>query len=103
MVCQVSAPAYSYVGLAPQCFEWCLSTIGNARFGGGRGRGDYQDYGPPAEVVEAGIFQHPCEGEVVCKLTNEKVLYRLSSASANAAFFLLVKLLPLVLHPAWHC
>ena len=32
-----------------------------------------QDYGPPAEVVEAGIFQHPCEGEAVCKLTNEKV------------------------------
>ncbi len=23
----------------------------------------------------AGIFQHPCEGEAVCKLTNEKVPY----------------------------
>ncbi len=31
------------------------------------------DYGPPETVVEAGVFQHPCEGEVVCKLTNAKV------------------------------
>ena len=31
------------------------------------------DYGPPAEVIEAGVFEHPCEGEVVCKLTNDKV------------------------------
>ena len=38
--------------------------------GGGRG-----DYGPPSSVVEAGIFQHPCEGEAVCKLTNEKIPY----------------------------
>ena len=42
-------------------------------FGRGRGRDSYQDYGPPAEVVEAGVFQHPCEGEMVCKLSNEKV------------------------------
>ena len=74
-----------------------LKIAGLARFGGGRGRGDYQDYGPPAEVVEAGIFQHPCEGEVVCKLTNEKVVYQPSSASAYAASFLLVYLLQLVL------
>lgn len=26
-----------------------------------------------AEVVEAGTFMHPCEGEVVCKLTNTMV------------------------------
>ena len=32
-----------------------------------------QDAGPPEEVVEAGTFVHPCEGEAVCKLTNEKV------------------------------
>lgn len=38
--------------------------------GGGRG-----DYGPPSSVVVAGVFQHPCEGEAVCKLTNEKVPY----------------------------
>jgi hypothetical protein len=39
---------------------------------GGGGRG-FQDYGPPSEVVEAGAFQHACEGEAVCKLINEKV------------------------------
>jgi hypothetical protein len=32
-----------------------------------------QDQGPPEHVVEAGDFSHPCEGEAVCKLTNEKV------------------------------
>ena len=52
--------------------------------------------------MEAGIFQHPCEGEVVCKLTNEKVLYKPSNAGTYAACCLLVKLLSLVLHPAWH-
>lgn len=26
-------------------------------------------------MVEAGIFQHPCEGEAVCKLTNEMIPY----------------------------
>ncbi|EIE20563.1 Gar1-domain-containing protein [Coccomyxa subellipsoidea C-169] len=51
---------------------------GGGRFGGGGrggGRGGWQDYGPPEEVVEAGVFLHPCEGEAVCKLTNEKVPY----------------------------
>ena len=33
------------------------------------------DYGPPSSVVEAGIFQHACEGEAVIKLTNEKIPY----------------------------
>lgn len=42
------------------------------RFGRGGGRGGY-DEGPPAEVVEAGLFTHTCEGEIVCKLINEKV------------------------------
>jgi hypothetical protein len=42
-------------------------------FGGGRGS---WDAGPPAEVVEAGIFEHPCEGEAVCKLAIEKVRER---------------------------
>ncbi len=41
--------------------------------GGFGGRGGYQDQGPPDHVVEAGTFSHPCEGEAVCKLTNEKV------------------------------
>ena len=26
-------------------------------------------------MVEAGVFQHPCEGEAVIKLTNEKIPY----------------------------
>ncbi|KIZ00737.1 H/ACA ribonucleoprotein complex subunit 1 [Monoraphidium neglectum] len=44
--------------------------------GGGRGGGGYgYDQGPPDSVVEAGSFSHPCEGEAVCKLTNEKVPY----------------------------
>ena len=40
----------------------------------GRGRGP-QDFGPPSSVVEAGVFQHPCEGEAVLKLTNVKIPY----------------------------
>ncbi|KAI8464643.1 MAG: Gar1/Naf1 RNA binding region-domain-containing protein [Monoraphidium minutum] len=51
---------------------------GGRGFGGrggfGRGGGGY-DQGPPDSVVEAGTFSHPCEGEAVCKLTNEKVPY----------------------------
>lgn len=43
------------------------------RGGGFGGRGGYQDQGPPDQVVEAGTFSHPCEGESVVKLTNEKV------------------------------
>lgn len=47
---------------------------GRGGFGGrGGGRGGWQDQGPPESVVEAGHFSHPCEGEAVCKLTNEKV------------------------------
>lgn len=52
---------------------------GGGRFGGGGrfagrggGRGGYND-GPPDSVVVAGEFLHACEGEAVCKLTNEKV------------------------------
>jgi hypothetical protein len=42
--------------------------------GGGRGGGGGYGYdqGPPDSVTEAGTFSHPCEGEAVCKLTNEK-------------------------------
>lgn len=43
------------------------------RGGGFGGRGGWQDQGPPEHVIEAGVFSHPCEGEAVCKLTNEKV------------------------------
>ncbi|KAL3160131.1 hypothetical protein ABBQ32_010905 [Trebouxia sp. C0010 RCD-2024] len=49
---------------------------GGRSFGGGRGGGrGFQDYGPPSEVIEAGIFEHPCEGEAVCKLSIDKVPY----------------------------
>ncbi len=50
---------------------------GGRSFGGGRGggRGGWVDYGPPDTVVEAGVFEHPCEGEAVCKLSNDKVRY----------------------------
>lgn len=47
---------------------------GGRSFGGGRG-GRGMDYGPPSNVVEAGVFQHACEGEAVIKLTNEKIPY----------------------------
>ena len=48
---------------------------GGRGFGGGRGGGGrgWVDYGPPDTVVEAGVFEHPCEGEAVCKLSNDKV------------------------------
>ena len=48
---------------------------GGRSFGGGRGGGGrgWVDYGPPDTVVEAGVFEHPCEGEAVCKLSNDKV------------------------------
>ncbi|OWF50432.1 H/ACA ribonucleoprotein complex subunit 1 [Mizuhopecten yessoensis] len=47
---------------------------GGAR-GGRGGRGGYQDYGPPAEVMELCHFVHPCEDDLVCKCTNQKIPY----------------------------
>lgn len=44
---------------------------GGRSFGRGFGRGF--DSGPPAAVIEAGHFSHPCEGEAVIKLTLDKV------------------------------
>ena len=41
---------------------------------GGRGGKGYDD-GPPERVEEVGKYMHECEGEMVCKLTNEKVPY----------------------------
>lgn len=65
---------------------------GRGRGGGGRGGFRQQNYGPPDEVVgalrspmvflcdflmvrwaELGEFSHACEGEMVCKSTNDKV------------------------------
>ena len=63
-------------------FSRCNTTIGDrggfrGGRGGGRGGGGYGGYdqGPPAQVVEAGVFEHPCEGEAVCKLTNTMIPY----------------------------
>eukprot|EP00770_Monocercomonoides_exilis_P001787 MONOS_1776.1-p1 / transcript=MONOS_1776.1 / gene=MONOS_1776 / organism=Monocercomonoides_exilis_PA203 / gene_product=snoRNP pseudouridylase complex protein Gar1 / transcript_product=snoRNP pseudouridylase complex protein Gar1 / location=Mono_scaffold00033:73775-74604(-) / protein_length=168 / sequence_SO=supercontig / SO=protein_coding / is_pseudo=false len=47
-------------------------------FRGGRGGGGFGsrfagESGPPAEIVEIGEFVHPCEGDLVCKVTNDKV------------------------------
>ncbi|KAJ1920801.1 H/ACA snoRNP pseudouridylase subunit [Mycoemilia scoparia] len=46
------------------------------RGGRGGGRGGFSSFqGPPSTVLEMGTFIHPCEGEMVCKSTNEKVPY----------------------------
>ena len=47
---------------------------GPGRGGGGRGRGGFDD-GPPSQVCEIGEFMHGCEGELVCKLTNDNIPY----------------------------
>lgn len=54
------------------------SSFGGGRGGGGRGfgrGGGGFDSGPPAEVIEAGNFEHSCEGEMVVKLTLDKVKF----------------------------
>ncbi|GAA32048.1 H/ACA ribonucleoprotein complex subunit 1 [Clonorchis sinensis] len=50
---------------------------GRGGFRGGRGGGrfDNANQGPPEEVVEAGTFLHPCQEDIVCRLTSEKVPY----------------------------
>ena len=40
--------------------------------------------GPPDQVVEAGNFEHACEGEAVCKLSNEKVCLLPPAVSVDA-------------------
>eukprot|EP00210_Caulerpa_lentillifera_P000320 g313.t1 len=42
---------------------------------GGRSGGRYNSTDPPDYVIEVGTFEHPCEGEAVCKLTIEKIPY----------------------------
>ncbi|KAF9601857.1 hypothetical protein IFM89_023622, partial [Coptis chinensis] len=49
--------------------------IQGGRGGGGYGGGGYRDKGPPSEVVEVASFLHACEGDVVIKLTHEKIPY----------------------------
>lgn len=56
-------------------FFLILGDRGGFRGGRGGGRGHFEQQGPPAQVVEAGMFQHSCEGEAVCKLTNAMIPY----------------------------
>ena len=44
------------------------------RFGGRGGGGRFGSNDPPEYVIELGVFEHPCEGEAVCKLVCDKVL-----------------------------
>ena len=50
--------------------------FGGRGFGGsggkGKGKGRVEE-GPPDSVVTMGEFQHPCEGDLIVKSTNEKV------------------------------
>ncbi|KAJ1732151.1 H/ACA snoRNP pseudouridylase subunit [Coemansia biformis] len=48
---------------------------GRGGFGGGRGGFSGGSYGPPDTVLEMGSYMHACEGEMVCRSTNEKVPY----------------------------
>ncbi|XP_048589171.1 H/ACA ribonucleoprotein complex subunit 1 [Nematostella vectensis] len=47
---------------------------GRGGFRGRGGGGNFQQ-GPPETVIELGSFNHPCEGDLVCKCTNEKIPY----------------------------
>jgi len=50
-----------------------LSSGGGYGGGGGGGGGYGRDDGPPAEVVELGVFMHTCEDELVCRSTHDKI------------------------------
>merc|ERR1711981_392629 len=43
--------------------------------GGGKGKGRWEDEGPPDEVIEAGAFMHQCEGDMVIKSSLDKIPY----------------------------
>lgn len=59
---------------------------GEGKGGGkGKGGGGFYSEGPPDTVVEMGIFQHSCEGDLVVKSTNDKVRY--SSGGADLVRF----------------
>ena len=47
----------------------------NQRYGGRGGFNGNNNMGPPDQVVVMGEFMHACEGERVCKSTNEKIPY----------------------------
>ena len=60
---------------------------GEGKGGGkGKGGGGFYSEGPPDSVVEMGIFQHSCEGDLVVKSTNDKVRYSSSGAALMVRF-----------------
>ncbi len=67
----VRSPVYLHAPASPPKYQPGQERAADPA-GGGRG---WQDFGPPSSVVEAGVFQHPCEGEAVLKLTNAKIPY----------------------------
>ncbi|CAH8493024.1 unnamed protein product [Dicrocoelium dendriticum] len=50
---------------------------GSGGFRGRRGGSSFhqENQGPPEEVVEAGTFLHPCQEDIICRLTSEKIPY----------------------------
>ncbi|KAA3680074.1 uncharacterized protein DEA37_0003898 [Paragonimus westermani] len=60
---KVSAPSLSF-GVVRCPLQWGSLQEVEAAFGG-----------PPEEVAEAGTYLHPCQEDIVCKLTSEKVPY----------------------------
>ncbi|CAH8572672.1 unnamed protein product [Schistosoma turkestanicum] len=56
---------------------------GGFRRGSRGGFSDKFQSGPPEEVVEVGVFAHPCQEDIVCKITSEKIPY--SNASVYLA------------------
>lgn len=46
---------------------------GGGSFRGGRRSFDQRDTGPPDRVEEVGHFLHPCEGDLVCKASHQKI------------------------------
>lgn len=48
---------------------------GRGGFRGGRGGRSFAPQGPPDRVFEMGSFLHSCEGDIVCRSTNEKIPY----------------------------
>lgn len=43
--------------------------VGNGGFRGRGGLNRFEDYGPPDTVIETGVFEHPCQGEMVYRMT----------------------------------
>ncbi|KER18302.1 hypothetical protein T265_16149, partial [Opisthorchis viverrini] len=76
-LCRSPPARYSEYGVQAAIMGFGRPFRGRGGFRGGRGGGrfDNTNQGPPEEVVEAGTFLHPCQEDVVCRLTSEKVPY----------------------------